>query len=125
MKSVPVLASVSLVLLASTAGAQSRGDQQNAQPTHQNLKVLPADITQPQLLQTMQRFSQALGVQCGYCHAAMPAPEGARGGGRGRGAAAPQLDFPSDEKPAKKAAREMILIARELNAKVPVAVSRS
>ena len=61
MKSVPVLASVSLVLLASTSGAQSRGDQQNAQPTHQNLKVLPPDITQPQLLQTMQGFSQALG----------------------------------------------------------------
>jgi len=121
----PVLATVSLLLLTSPVGAQSRGDQPSTPPAHQNLKVLAPDIPQPQLLQTMQGFTQALGVQCGYCHATAPAPEGARGGGRGRGAAAPQFDFPSDEKPAKKSAREMLLIVRELNAKVPAAVGRS
>ena len=121
----PVLAGVSLLLLTSPAGAQSRGDQQTAAPAHQNLKVLPPDIPQPQLLQAMQGFTQALGVQCGYCHAMAPAPEGARGGGRGRGAAPPQFNFPSDEKPAKQAARQMMLIVRDLNAKVPAAVSRS
>jgi hypothetical protein len=121
----PVLAIVSCVLLTSSAGAQSPGDPQNAPPAHQNLKVLAPDIAQPQLLQTMQAFTQALGVQCGYCHATAPAPEAARGGGRGRGAAAPQFNFPSDEKPTKKSAREMMLIVRDLNAKVPGAVSRS
>ena len=122
----PVLASVSLVLLTNAANGQSRGEQQSGPAAHQNLKVLAIDIPQPQLLQTMQGFTQALGVQCGYCHATAPAPEGARGGaGRGRGAAAPQFDFPSDEKPAKKAAREMMLIVRELNSKVPTAVGRS
>jgi len=120
----PVLAGASLLVLTSTARAQSRGDQQNGPPAHQNLKVLPAEIPQPQLLQTMQGFTQALGVQCGYCHATAPAPEGARGGGRGRGAAAPQFNFPSDERPAKKSAREMMLLVRELNAKLPAAVSR-
>ena len=96
-------------------------------PAHQNLKVLAPDIPQAQLLQTMQGFTQALGVQCGYCHATAPAADGGRGaaGGRGRGAAAPQFDFPSDEKPAKKAAREMMFIARDLNARVPAAVSRT
>jgi len=121
----PVLASISLLLLATPAGAQSRGEQPNAPPAHQNLSVLAPDIPQSQLLQTMQGFTQALGVQCGYCHATAPAPEGARGGGRGRGAAAPQFNFPSDEKPAKKSARQMMLIVRDLNAKVPAAVSRS
>jgi hypothetical protein len=121
----PVLAGVSLLLLTSPTGAQTRGDQQSASPAHQNLKVLAPDIPQPQLLQTMQGFTLALGVQCGYCHATAPAPEGARGGGRGRGAAPPQFNFPSDEKPAKQSARQMMLILRELNANVPAAVSRS
>jgi hypothetical protein len=33
-----------------------------------NLQVLPKDIPRPQLLQTMQAFNQALGVQCSHCH---------------------------------------------------------
>src|SRR5215468_9488301 len=104
---------VSVALMLHPASAQQRGADAataGAPAAHQNLKVLPADLPQAQLLQTMQGFTQALGVQCGYCHATAPTPEGGgRGvaGGRGRGPAAPQFDFPSDEKPAKKAAREM------------------
>ncbi|HUK35953.1 MAG TPA: c-type cytochrome [Vicinamibacterales bacterium] len=113
-----------VLAVAAAAGAQERGGQSNAQAPHQNLKVLPPDIPQQQLLQTMQGFAQALGVQCGYCHATAPAPEGG-GGGRGRGPAAPQFDFPSDEKPAKKAAREMMLVVRDLNTRVPAAVSKN
>ena len=115
-------------ILASSAYAQQRGGGGAAAPaTHENLKVLPPDIPQPQLLQTMQGFAQGLGVQCGYCHASAPAVEtpGRGGGGRGRGPAAPQFNFASDEKPAKKAAREMMLIVRDLNARVPAAVGKS
>jgi hypothetical protein len=117
----------SLFIAAGPAGAQQRAAGAAGQAAHLNLKVLAPDIPQQQLLQTMQGFAQGLGVQCGYCHAAAAAPEGGRGagGGRGRGAAAPQFDFPSDEKPAKKAAREMMLIVRDLNSRVPAAVSRS
>jgi hypothetical protein len=109
---------------------QGRGGDAAAPPvTHQNLKILPADIPQPELLQTMQGFAQGLGVQCGYCHATLAAPEGgARGGGggqRGRGAAAPQFNYPSDEKPTKNAAREMMLIVRDLNSRVPQAVGKN
>jgi len=119
------------LMLAPSVSAQQRGGAgapaPNAPVTHQNLKVLPADIPQAQLLQTMQGFTQALGVQCGYCHATAPAPEGGRGaaGGRGRGPAAPQFDFPSDDKPAKKAAREMMMIVRDVNARVPAAVGKT
>ena len=65
------------LMLTPCVSAQQRGaagvPAPNAPVTHQNLKVLPADIPQPQLLQTMQGFTQALGVQCGYCHASAPA----------------------------------------------------
>jgi hypothetical protein len=116
-------------MLASSAHAQQRGGgAAAASATHENLKVLPPDIPQPQLLQTMQGFAQGLGVQCGYCHASAPAvetPGRGGGGGRGRGPAALQFNFASDEKPAKKAAREMMLIVRDLNARVPAAVGKS
>src|SRR5215510_1479275 len=77
------------LMLAPCASAQQRGTEAatpNALVAHQNLKVLPADIPQAQLLQTMQGFAQALGVQCGYCHASAPvADTPGRGGGGGRG----------------------------------------
>ena len=112
---------VSLVLAATAA--QPRGAAgQSAPVAHENLKILPQDIPQPQLLQTMQALAQGLGVPCGYCHAPAPAVDGGRGaGGRGRGGP-PALDFASDEKPAKRAAREMMLIVRDINARVPAAV---
>jgi hypothetical protein len=116
-----------LIGVSSLIAVRPAAGQQVAPATHQNLKVLAPDIPQAQLLQTMQGFTQALGVQCGYCHANAPAADGGRGagGGRGRGGAGPQFDFPSDDKPAKKAAREMMLIARDLNSRVPAAVGRT
>jgi hypothetical protein len=120
-----VLVGASALIAARPAAAQQAAAPAPA-PAHQNLKVFAPDIPQAQLIQAMQGFTQALGVQCGYCHATAPAADGGRGagGGRGRGAA-PAFDFPSDEKPAKKAAREMMLMARDLNTRVPAAVSRT
>ena len=59
----------------------------------------------------MQAFTQALGVACNYCHV----QEG-RGG---------RNDFASDEKAPKKAARGMMLLAREVNTKLPEAVGKA
>jgi tetratricopeptide (TPR) repeat protein len=92
-------------------------------PAPQNLQVLPKDMTQAQVLQAMQNFAAALGVQCTYCHAAAAAPEGGAGRG-GRGGPAP-LNYASDEKPQKKAAREMMLLVRDINPKVAAAVGKS
>jgi len=129
-----LLVTVTALVLAPCAAAQQRGGARGAAaaapPTsRENLKVLPPDIPQAQLLQTMQEFTLALGVQCGYCHANAAAPEGGggrAGAGRGRGgpAAAP-LNYASDDKPAKKAAREMLLLVRDLSARVPAAVGKS
>src|SRR5262245_2707923 len=90
------------------APAQGRGGQP---PAPSNLQVLPKDISRDQLLQTMQAFTQALGVQCNYCHV----QEG-RGG---------RNDMASDEKAPKKTARQMIVFARELNEKLPTVVGKS
>jgi hypothetical protein len=116
-------------LISVSAGAQERAGGPPPPVAHQNLQVLANDIPQPELAQLMQGFAQGLGVQCAYCHAPAPAPEGGGrfgggGGGRGRGGPA-ALDFPSDQLPAKKKAREMMLMVRDLNARIPTAVSKA
>src|SRR6185295_12940374 len=81
------------------------------QPPPQNLQVMPKDTPRPQVLATMQNIAAALGVQCNYCHVM-----------EGRGG---RNDMASDEKPAKKAARGMMLLAREINTKLPEAVGKA
>src|SRR5262249_26374985 len=102
-----------VVLLASAAAAQTPPAAQargQAAPPATNLQILPKDMPREQLLQTMQAFSQSLGVQCNYCHVF-----------EGRGG---RNDMASDEKPTKKTARQMLLLAREINEKLPAAVGK-
>jgi hypothetical protein len=94
------------ILFASVALAQAAPAQ--TPPPMTNLQLYPKDIPRPELIATMQGFAQALGVQCGYCHVGQ----------------APQFDFASDAKPTKGVARKMILLAREVNAKIPEAVGK-
>jgi hypothetical protein len=74
-------------------------------PDPTNLQVLPKDIPKPQLVQMMRGFTQGLGVRCEHCHA-------------GEGNDLSKFDFASDVKPAKLAARQMIVMAREINTKL-------
>jgi hypothetical protein len=82
------------------------GGQQQPPPLT-NLKIYPKDIARPELITTMQGFVRQLGVQgqggCGYCHVGT----------------APQFDFASDANPKKDVARRMILMSREITAKLP------
>jgi hypothetical protein len=98
-----------LALAALPAAAQQRGGQ--APPPMTNLQIIPKDTPREQVLQTMQAFTQALGVQCNYCHV----QEG-RGG---------RNDMAADDKQTKKTARQMMVFARELNEKLPAVVSKS
>jgi len=72
-----------------------------------NLQIYPKDTPRPEIVATMQGFVQALGVQsaggCSYCHVGT----------------APTWDFASDTKPMKTVARKMILMSREITAKLP------
>jgi hypothetical protein len=103
---------------AQVRGAAPQGAQ-TATPKR-NLQVLPANTPQDEILQVMQGFTAALGVDCAYCHAQAPALGGR--GGRGRGGAA--FDYVSDEKPQKKAARAMMMMVRDLNTSIATAVGR-
>jgi hypothetical protein len=99
-------------LTAAQGGGTVTGTAQTPPPPPMsNLQIFPKDTPRPQVLQTMQAFTQSLGVACNYCHV----QEG-RGG---------RNDMASDEKPTKKAARGMMLLAREINTKLPEAVGKS
>jgi tetratricopeptide (TPR) repeat protein len=122
------IAVLAMAPLTSALAAQqppAAGGQPPA-PAHQNLKVLAMDMPQAELLQVMQNFTQALGVQCGYCHVPAPAAAPARGGQGGRGGRGgpPPFDFSSDDKPQKRAAREMLLMVRDINPRVAAAVGK-
>ncbi|SYZ74762.1 putative Photosynthetic reaction centre cytochrome c subunit [Candidatus Zixiibacteriota bacterium] len=75
--------------------------QEAAKPT--NLKVLDSTISHDQLISIMSNFSGALGVRCDYCHARSSDPNKR------------DLDFPSDAKKTKLAAREMMKMVASIN----------
>jgi tetratricopeptide (TPR) repeat protein len=79
------------------------GYAQAGPPAPKNLQVLPKDTPRDQVLQTMQAFTQALGVQCTYCHV---------------------QDRASDEMRTKLVARQMMTFARDLNQKLPQVVNK-
>ena len=63
-------------------------------PAPENLQVLPKDISRENLIATMRRFNQALGVQCDHCHV--------------------EREFAKDDKPTKNVARAMIRMVMNL-----------
>jgi hypothetical protein len=123
----PFVVAVSL-FLPKAAGAQQAAAPQRggpaAIPAPTNLQVLPKDMAGAQVIQVMQNVAQGLGVGCAYCHVQNAAPGAEAPGGRGRGGP-PPFDFASDQKPQKKAAREMMLMVRDINPKVAAAVGKS
>src|SRR4029453_789564 len=80
-------------------------------PPPANLQVLAKDMPRPQVIQVMQTYTGALGVECNYCH-----EQEGRGG---------RNDFAADEKPTKKPAREMMKMTREINDKLPNLVGKA
>jgi tetratricopeptide (TPR) repeat protein len=93
--------------LAAGAAAQTPAAPAQQPPPLTNLQIYPKDIARPELIATMQGFVQQLGVQqqggCAFCHT-------------GQG---PQADYASDDNPKKNVARKMILMSREISAKLP------
>ena len=69
-----------------------------------NLKVLPKDITKPELIDAMRGYSGALGVRCEYCHVEKAPP-------------AHGEDFAADGKPEKESARLMMKMVADINGK--------
>src|ERR1700712_629093 len=72
---------------------------------YKNLKILPKDISHEKLGKIMHEFNDALGVKCGFCHAAS------------KDTAMHHPDFASDDKPEKSIARSMMKMTVKINKK--------
>jgi hypothetical protein len=83
--------------------APSTGEHFPPLPKPSNLKILPKDISNPDLIAIMKGYKGQLGVECSYCHAAIPGTH--------------RLNFASDAKAEKKTARLMMTMTDDLNAK--------
>jgi Photosynthetic reaction centre cytochrome C subunit len=70
-------------------------------PKPTNLKVLPKDIAPEELVKIMRGYAGALGVECNFCHVAVPGKR--------------ELDFASDAKDDKGIARIMIEMTHTMN----------
>src|ERR1700757_2741754 len=69
---------------------------------YKNLQVLPGNISEATMNKIMVgEFEDALGVSCGFCHAANKGGDG--------------LDYASDAKPEKQIARQMLRMTLKLN----------
>ena len=113
MSRATVLVLAIFVAAAASAAAQApAGGAQTPPPQPMtNLQIIPKDTPRPQVLQQMQAIAASLGVQCNYCHV--------MGGPGGRN------DMAADDKPTKKAARGMMLLAREINSKLPESIGKA
>ena len=89
------LSAAALLLAGSVAFAQPAATPAPTPPPERNLQVLPRDMPQGQLMQVMQSFTRALGVQCSHCH--VPG------------------DFASDANGHKNIARGMLRMTQRLN----------
>ena len=92
---------VAVLLLATAAGASAQIPEE-----FENLQVLRKEIPRDSLLQLMRSFSFALDVRCVYCHV-----------GEDRGDLA-DVDFKSDDRPAKVKAREMMRMVADVNTRI-------
>lgn len=93
----------SACLVAQTAPAAPAERPHREMPRPTNLQVLPKDISTQDLMATMHAFEGALGVHCSFCHE--------------QDAATHRMDFASDAKPEKTAARVMMRMTHDLNTK--------
>ena len=94
-RTAPALMAAAAALFGIARFAAPGAAQPGQEPAERNLKVLPRDIPQERLMQVMQGFTRALGVQCSHCHV--------------RG------DFSSDANPNKETARGMMRMTRVIN----------
>ena len=89
-------------ILLAFVGLFAAFSPQEQEPMPQNLKVLPKQLTIPEVKEIMRGFNVALGVDCDFCHAKSVTEPG-------------RLDFASDENHHKDAARRMLKMAEKIN----------
>jgi hypothetical protein len=78
--------------------------------TSRNLRVLPKNTSDEDVIRIMRNFSKSLGVKCTYCHVEKVGEKTAEGH--------PVHDFASDDKEMKKIARKMMRMTEDINDKL-------
>jgi hypothetical protein len=91
------------VVIALSIAATLPQQQQRTPPKLVNLKVFPKKVPYRVLDHAMDEWSASLGVRCNFCHA--------------RNEQTGKMDFASDAKPEKDAARHMFLMTANINKK--------
>ena len=102
VKIISVVAITAAILCLQSIG-QARPDEPEKA---KNLKVLPKDISHDDLIKVMKGFTASLGVKCTQCHVGTPTSDGKM-----------DFDFPSDAKPEKTTARQMMKMVKAINGK--------
>jgi hypothetical protein len=95
-----VIAAIASVVAISVAATPA---QQQEAPKLVNLKVFPKNISFRVLDHEMDVWSESLGVRCNFCHE--------------RNTQTGKMDFASDAKPEKEAARHMFTMTAKINKK--------
>ena len=107
-----VLAGSTMIAAARQQPPAARGGQRGApaEPP-KNLQVFPKDTPREEVIMRMRAITQALGVQCGYCHIF-------------EAAGSPANDFASDTKQPKLTARVMMRMTGEINTKLAAEIKK-
>lgn len=96
-------AAVTVLLLASVLPRPLAAQGKFPPDSFTNLKVLPKNIGQRALIDTMRGFALALGVRCTFCHVGK------------EGQPLDSINFRSDDKRTKRAARAMMHMVMHIN----------
>lgn len=94
---------VALVLLVLPAPVRAQGPGRFPPDSLVNTQVIPKGTPVPQVIGTMRNISMALGVRCQFCHVGE------------EGKPLSTFNFPSDDKPTKLVARQMMRMVEEIN----------
>lgn len=95
-KKITVLAGLAVFVLLGMAAAKPK------KGNHENLKILPKDISNGALDSIMENYEKALGVECSFCHAKSKTDPN-------------QWNYASDEKPEKEITRKMMKMVEKIN----------
>lgn len=108
MRSLARIAVVAVALFAAVTLSQHGSSSAQAPEEPKNLKVLPKTMSRREVIGVMRNFSSALGVRCTECHVSKkPGSD-----------SFDDMDFASDEKPAKETARKMMKMVASVNEQI-------
>ena len=102
-KKIPVLLVLSAFVVMTIAAIKPTHGVMRTKGDFENLKVLPKNISADSLYVVMDRFEDALGVKCAFCHVMKDATG--------------KENYASDAQPTKDSCRSMMRMTMDINKK--------